>query len=115
MGFLLSLEAYKHPITGKNLAGPDAEKGPVEINEDAYQDAVGRFHDFMKDSLCSKHVEPDNLLRGMASALAKTDSVWNSGILGPKHRGMVFDVFAFIGTDQELWAQENKGMVSAIK
>lgn len=44
---LLSLEAYKHPITGKNLAGPDAEKGPVEIDEDAYQDAIGRFHDFI--------------------------------------------------------------------
>lgn len=43
---LLSLEAYKHPITGKNLAGPDAEKGPVEIDEDAYQDEIGRLHDF---------------------------------------------------------------------
>lgn len=29
--------AYKHPITGKRLAGPEAEAGPVEIDDAAYQ------------------------------------------------------------------------------
>lgn len=31
-------KAYVHPITGKKLAGPSAENGPVEIGEDAYQE-----------------------------------------------------------------------------
>jgi len=31
-------KAYTHPITGKKLAGPGAEAGPVEIGEDAYQE-----------------------------------------------------------------------------
>ena len=72
--------------------GPDAEKGPVEIDEDAYQDEIGRFHDFRFHERF--FVQFDSFLKsatccgGMASALAKTDSVWNSGILGPKHRAM---------------------------
>ena len=33
-----------HPITGKKLAGPNAETGqPVEIGEDAYQDRLFSF------------------------------------------------------------------------
>lgn len=30
-------KAYKHPITGKMIAGPDKEAGPVVIDEQAYQ------------------------------------------------------------------------------
>lgn len=30
-------KAYTHPTTGKKLAGPDAEKGPVTIDEMAYE------------------------------------------------------------------------------
>merc|ERR1719408_928222 len=29
--------AYVHPVTGKKLAGPGAEEGPVEISQEAYQ------------------------------------------------------------------------------
>ncbi|CAK9020241.1 unnamed protein product [Durusdinium trenchii] len=31
-------KAYVHPTTGKKLAGPNAESGPVEIDEAAYQE-----------------------------------------------------------------------------
>ena len=48
-----------HPITGKKLAGPNAENGPpVEIGEDAYQDvpSIGRCRWFAtcKKSLNSR-------------------------------------------------------------
>eukprot|EP00438_Fugacium_kawagutii_P006092 Skav213785 [mRNA] locus=scaffold1122:36524:39640:- [translate_table: standard] len=38
---LPNVVAYVHPLTGKKLAGPEAETGqPVEIDESAYQDGI---------------------------------------------------------------------------
>lgn len=33
----LSWEAYVHPTTGKKFAGPEADAGPQEIDDGAYQ------------------------------------------------------------------------------
>ena len=37
-------KAYTHPLTGRRLAGPDAEPGPVEIDEAAYQATLRFLH-----------------------------------------------------------------------
>ena len=50
VGFFLDsllLEAYTHPVTGRKIAGPGAEPGPVEIDEAAYQDAARMAKDVL--------------------------------------------------------------------
>jgi hypothetical protein len=65
-----------HPITGKKLAGLNAENGPpVEIGEDAYQDvpSIGRW----MSMVCGLQVSAGFTVKDGKSSWIKSISVEN--------------------------------------